>query len=59
MCDITEHLDTWNKTLQGHQQLITDMHDTVKAFCTMLRLWETQMDKESQFCLTAKFVYNF
>lgn len=43
LADITAHLNALNLQLQGHDRMITDMYDAVKAFQVKLLLWETQM----------------
>ncbi|MBN3299432.1 GT2D2 protein, partial [Amia calva] len=51
LCDVTEHLNTLNMKLQGRKQVITEMHDSVKAFQLKLRLWEKQMQQGNLFYL--------
>jgi hypothetical protein len=41
--DVTGHLNTLNKELQGKDKLITEMFDSIKAFKVKLRLWEKQL----------------
>jgi hypothetical protein len=41
--DVTDHLNTLNKELQGKDKLIREMFDSIKAFKVKLRLWENQL----------------
>jgi hypothetical protein len=41
--DVTSHLNTLNKELQGKDKLITEMFYCIKAFKVKLRLWENQL----------------
>jgi hypothetical protein len=41
--DVTGHLNTLNKELQGKDKLITEMFDSIKAFKVKLRLRENQL----------------
>ncbi|XP_067949860.1 general transcription factor II-I repeat domain-containing protein 2-like [Watersipora subatra] len=43
LTDITDHLNTLNIKLQGKQQIITQMYDSVKSFRVKLRLWMKQL----------------
>lgn len=43
MVDITKHLSDLNTKLQGPRQVITDMHDHVKAFKCKMMLWKNQL----------------
>jgi hypothetical protein len=42
--DVTDHLNTLNKDLQGKEKLITKMFDSIKAFKVKLRLWENKVN---------------
>jgi hypothetical protein len=41
--DVTGHLNTLNRELQGKDNLFTEMFDSIKAFKVKLRLWENQL----------------
>jgi hypothetical protein len=41
--DVTGHLNTLNKELQGKDKLVTEMFDSIKAFKVKLRLWKNQL----------------
>lgn len=43
LVDLTEHLNTLNKNLQGKDQLVPQLHAHMKAFCVKLRLFEAQL----------------
>jgi hypothetical protein len=43
LVDVTDHLNTLNKELQGKDKLITEMFDSIKVFKVKLRLWENQL----------------
>lgn len=45
MVDITQHLSSLNKTLQGRQRVVTQYCDSICAFKLKLSLWETQLSK--------------
>ncbi|XP_065820811.1 Ig heavy chain Mem5-like [Labrus bergylta] len=45
--DITQQLNILNLKLQGPDQLITAAYESVKAFCTKLRLWKTQLSAKN------------
>ncbi len=41
LVDLTHHLNTLNKSLQGREQLVPHLYAHMKAFCVKLRLFET------------------
>jgi len=41
--DLSDHLNTLNKSLQGKDQLVQQLYAHMKAFCVKLRLFETQL----------------
>jgi hypothetical protein len=41
--DMTGHLNTLNKELQGKDKLITEIFNNIKAFKVKLRLWENRL----------------
>nr|WPK86729.1 NLRC3-like protein 86 [Sebastes schlegelii] len=43
LVDLTGHLNTLNKSLQGQDQLVPQLYTHIKAFCVKLRLFETQL----------------
>ena len=43
LVDLTHHLNTLNKSLQGKEQLVPHLYAHMKAFCVKLRLFETQL----------------
>uniref|UniRef100_A0A3B4VC50 SPIN-DOC-like zinc-finger domain-containing protein n=1 Tax=Seriola dumerili TaxID=41447 RepID=A0A3B4VC50_SERDU len=43
LVDLTHHLNTLNKNLQGKEQLVPHLYAHMKAFCVKLRLFETQL----------------
>lgn len=43
LTDIMEHMNCLNIKLQGKNQVITEMYDSVRAFVIKLRLWESQL----------------
>ncbi|KAJ8391904.1 hypothetical protein AAFF_G00083750 [Aldrovandia affinis] len=43
LVDLIDHLNTLNKSLQGKEQLVTQLYAHMKAFCVKLRLFETQL----------------
>ena len=43
MVDITEHLHYLNTRLQGRNKLVTDLHDSIRAFELKLKLFERQL----------------
>ncbi|KAK0141946.1 General transcription factor II-I repeat domain-containing protein 2 [Merluccius polli] len=43
LVDLTDHLNTLKKSLQGKDQLVPQLHANMKAFCVKLRLFETQL----------------
>ncbi|XP_074498631.1 general transcription factor II-I repeat domain-containing protein 2-like [Sebastes fasciatus] len=43
LVDLTGHLNTLNKSLQGKDQLVPQLYAHMKAFCVKLRLFETQL----------------
>ncbi|KAK3545777.1 hypothetical protein QTP70_012656 [Hemibagrus guttatus] len=43
LVDLTHHLNTLNKNLQGKEQLVSHLYAHMKAFCVKLRLFETQL----------------
>lgn len=43
LVDLTEHLNTLNKNLQGKDHLAPQLHAHMKAFCVKLRLFEPQL----------------
>lgn len=43
LVDLTQHLNSLNKSLQGKDQLVPQMYTHVKAFSVKLRLFEAQM----------------
>jgi len=43
MVDITQHLNSLNRMLQGHKRLVTQSYDTIRAFNLKLSLWKTQL----------------
>uniref|UniRef100_A0A3B3TV26 SPIN-DOC-like zinc-finger domain-containing protein n=1 Tax=Poecilia latipinna TaxID=48699 RepID=A0A3B3TV26_9TELE len=43
LVDLTHHLNTLNKNLQGKEQLVPQLYAHMKAFCVKLRLFETQL----------------
>nr|XP_029138732.1 immunoglobulin epsilon heavy chain-like [Labrus bergylta] len=47
LVDITQQLNILNLKLQGPDQLITAAYESVKAFCTKLRLWKTQLSAKN------------
>ncbi|XP_065818648.1 general transcription factor II-I repeat domain-containing protein 2 [Labrus bergylta] len=47
LVDITQQLNILNLKLQGPDQLITAAYESVKAFCTNLRLWKTQLSAKN------------
>ena len=47
LVDITQQLNILNLKLQGPGQLITTAYDSVKAFCTKLRLWKAQLSAKN------------
>jgi hypothetical protein len=46
MVDITKHLSDLNLFLQGKNQSITNMFDSIKAFICKLLLWERNLNQE-------------
>ncbi|KAA0714572.1 General transcription factor II-I repeat domain-containing protein 2 [Triplophysa tibetana] len=47
LVDITQELNVLNLKLQDPGQLITAAYESVKAFSTKLRLWETQLSAKN------------
>jgi hypothetical protein len=47
--DVTGHLNTLNKELQGKDKLITEMFASIKAFKVKLRLWEYKLKVHTLF----------
>ena len=43
MVDVTKHLNTLNKQLQGRNKIVTQFYDSIFAFKLKLPLWETQL----------------
>lgn len=43
LVDLTDHLTTLNKSLQGKEQLVPQLYAHMKAFCVMLNLFKTQL----------------
>lgn len=43
LVDLTDHLNTLNKRLQGKDQLVPQLYAHIKAFCAKLCLFETQL----------------
>lgn len=43
LVDLTGHLNTLNKSLQGKDQLVPQLYAHMKAFCVKLRHFETQL----------------
>ena len=43
MVDITTHLSSLNRTLQGNNKLCHDLYSTASAFVKKLCLWKTQL----------------
>ena len=43
LVDITQHLNTLNKVLQGIRMLVTEYYDSVRAFILKLSLWQIQL----------------
>ncbi|XP_029654579.1 general transcription factor II-I repeat domain-containing protein 2-like [Octopus sinensis] len=43
LVDITEHLNTLNKNLQGRNKVVTQYFECTQAFTMKLMLWETQL----------------
>lgn len=43
MVDMTEHLNLLNTRLQGRNKLVTDMHESIRAFEVKLKLFERQL----------------
>ncbi|CAM4695462.1 unnamed protein product [Leuciscus chuanchicus] len=43
LVDLTHHLNTLNKNLQGKEQLVPHLYAHMKAFCVKLPLFETQL----------------
>lgn len=43
LVDITTHLNILNLQLQGKNNVITNMYDSIHSFTMKLRLWETQL----------------
>ncbi|KAJ8397010.1 hypothetical protein AAFF_G00010640 [Aldrovandia affinis] len=43
LVDLTDHLNTLNKSLQGKEQLVTQLYAHMKAFYVKLCLFETQL----------------
>ncbi|KAI3359992.1 hypothetical protein L3Q82_014321 [Scortum barcoo] len=43
LVDLTHHLNTLNKSLQGKEQLVPHLYAHLKAFCVKLRLFEAQL----------------
>ncbi|GAA6073181.1 general transcription factor II-I repeat domain-containing protein 2-like [Tachysurus ichikawai] len=43
LVDLTHHLNTLNKNLQGKEQLVSHLYAHMKAFCVKLHLFETQL----------------
>ena len=41
--DITQHLISLNKMLQGRRKIVTHYNDSIRAFKLKLSLWETQL----------------
>ena len=41
LIDLTDHLNTLNKSLQGKDQLVPQLYAHMKALCVKLRLFET------------------
>ena len=41
--DITDHLNTLNKRLQGQEQSVRQLYEKIKAFCVKLCLFESQL----------------
>ncbi|XP_055993685.1 general transcription factor II-I repeat domain-containing protein 2-like [Sorex fumeus] len=47
LVDMTTHLNTLTLSLQGHSQLVTQMHDLLRAFLTKLALWEAHLARNN------------
>ena len=45
--DITYELNILNKKLQGQGQIVSAAYEKVRAFCTKLMLWKTQLSQTS------------
>ncbi|XP_030613825.1 general transcription factor II-I repeat domain-containing protein 2 [Archocentrus centrarchus] len=43
LVDLTDHLNSLNKSLQGKDQLVPQLYTQMKAFCVKLRLFEAQL----------------
>ena len=43
MVDVTEHLNTLNKQLQGRNKIVTQFYDSIFAFKLKLSMLETQL----------------
>lgn len=43
LVDLTDHLTTLNKSLQGKEQLVPQLYALMKAFCVKLNLFKTQL----------------
>lgn len=48
LCDICEHLNTLNISLQGRKQTVVNMYCSINAFVKKLQLWNEHV-QESQF----------
>ncbi|XP_054992199.1 general transcription factor II-I repeat domain-containing protein 2-like [Sorex araneus] len=47
LVDMTTHLNTLTLSLQGHSQLVTQMHDLLRAFLAKLGLWEAHLARNN------------
>ena len=48
--DITDHLNNLNRMLQGHNKVVTQYYDNVRAFKTILALWVMHFLCKKDFC---------